>query len=109
MPRAGESQAIAFYSGVLGLEPVEKPPQLAERGGVWFALGEVRVHLGVEEPFRPALKAHPAFRVRSIDAMLDRLRSNGIDVNRDIDLPGIVRVYASDAFGNRIEFLEETA
>ena len=61
MPPGGEEEAEAFYAGLLGLEPVPKPEPLAARGGCWFARGELAVHLGVEEDFRPARKAHPAF------------------------------------------------
>lgn len=33
MPRGEEEKARAFYSGVLGLEEIAKPPNLAARGG----------------------------------------------------------------------------
>lgn len=66
MPKGGEARAIAFYAGVLGFAPVEKPPALSGRGGVWFEAGPVRLHLGVETPFHPARKAHPAFEVAGL-------------------------------------------
>ena len=63
MPVGQEDRAEAFYSGLLGLERVRKPEELAGRGGAWFRRAGVEVHLGVEDPFRPARKAHPAFIV----------------------------------------------
>ncbi len=106
MPRGREAEALAFYEGILGLTQIEKPAQLQGRGGVWFGLGPVQLHLGVEEPFHPARKAHPAFRVRSLAALQRRLRAAGVATRPDVDLPGIRRVFVDDPFGNRIELLE---
>jgi len=78
---------------------------LAARGGVWFATGSVQVHLGVEKDFRPAQKAHPAFRVEDLSALADRLRTAGCQVIPDHDLPGVARFYVADCFGNRLEFV----
>ena len=77
MPPGREAEAEAFYSGLLGLERVPKPEPLAARGGCWFVRGPVAVHLGVEEGFRPARKAHPALVVRdlaALEAVLGRRR-----------------------------------
>ncbi|MBN9887488.1 VOC family protein [Pelagibaca abyssi] len=106
MPAGRETDAIAFYSGVLGLEPAEKPAPLRARGGVWFERGALRVHLGTEQPFAPARKAHPAFQVAELDATIARLDRAGLPWRRDIDLPGLRRIYVDDPFGNRIELLE---
>ncbi len=54
------AEADAFYAGVLGFEVLPKPEPLASRGGRWFACDDVQVHLGVEDDFRPARKAHAA-------------------------------------------------
>lgn len=106
MPTGLESAAREFYSGVLGLSEVPKPANLAKRGGVWFEGGSLRVHLGVEQDFRPAKKAHPAFLVRDLPALIRHLESAGIAVVNDEPLEGYVRIYVSDPFGNRIELLE---
>ncbi len=109
MPRGGEAAAVAFYAGVLGLAEVAKPDVLAGRGGVWFAGGGVAVHLGVEDPFRAARKAHPAFEVVSVVSAIDVLDMAGVAWRRDVDLPGIARIHVDDPFGNRIELLERRA
>ncbi len=106
MPPGEEKRAREFYGEILGIPEVPKPPKLAARGGAWFECGELRVHLGVEEDFRPAKKAHPAFRVDSLSALMDRLRAAGFDFVEDDAIPGVARVHASDPFGNRLEFME---
>ena len=109
MPKGEEAAAIAFYQGLLGLTEVAKPPILAAKGGVWFERGPVRVHLGVENGFQPAQKAHPAFEVSGVAAMLEHLEAAGVSVTRDQNLPGFERGYVEDPFGNRIELLEPKA
>ena len=106
MPKGGEDAARAFYGGLLGLSEAPKPPILAARGGVWFEKGDVRVHLGVEQDFRPARKAHPAFQVQDVADLLAYLAAKGVPVTHDDNLPGFIRGYVNDPFGNRIELLE---
>jgi catechol 2,3-dioxygenase-like lactoylglutathione lyase family enzyme len=106
MPKGQEDDARLFYRDSLGLSEVPKPPELAKRGGAWFELGTVRVHLGVEQDFRPARKAHPAFLVSGIDDLASRLNEAGYEVTIDNDLPGFRRFYTSDPFGNRLEFMQ---
>ena len=104
MPVGGEGEAQAFYEGVLGIPRVPKPEPLAARGGCWFEDGEgLRVHLGVEEGFRPARKAHPAFVVDDWPALAERLAAAGVEV-RPGDADG--QRYVDDPFGNRIELIE---
>ena len=105
MPAGEEAAARAFYDGLLGIPEVPKPPHLAARGGCWFERGDLKVHLGVDDDFRPARKAHPAFRVKDLPALVDRLEAAGVAV-ADEPMEGHHRVYASDPFGNRLELLE---
>lgn len=108
MPRGEEDQATAFYQGILGLERRPKPAALAARGGCWFSNGEVDVHLGVEDGFRPARKAHPALVVEDLDALVATLEGAGHAVRWDEELPAVRRCYVDDPFGNRIELIEAT-
>ncbi len=110
MPAGAEDEARAFYAGALGLEEVAKPPALAARGGAWFRdAGGLELHLGVEEPFAPAKKAHPGIHVDDLDGLADRLRAAGHEITPDGELPGYRRFYAHDPFGNRLEFLTPDA
>ena len=100
-----EVQAEEFYSGLLGIPRVAKPPHLEARGGCWFESADIRLHLGVEEEFIPARKAHPALLVADLDGLRRNLEVAGVNVVVDEPLPGYDRFYADDPFGNRIEFL----
>jgi catechol 2,3-dioxygenase-like lactoylglutathione lyase family enzyme len=106
MPPGREAEAEAFYSGVLGLPRVAKPEPLAARGGCWFERGALRVHLGVEDGFRPARKAHPAIAVHDLGALVDRLRAAGVDVRPGDGVQGMAQAYVDDPFGNRLELIE---
>jgi catechol 2,3-dioxygenase-like lactoylglutathione lyase family enzyme len=105
MPPQKEDRARAFYRDLLGMTEIPKPPELARRGGCWFASGNVQIHLGVEADFRPAKKAHPALRCANYAALLERLRKAGIGVTEPNDIPGVQRCHVHDFFGNRIELI----
>ncbi|HEX4802704.1 MAG TPA: VOC family protein [Myxococcaceae bacterium] len=106
MPPKREADAERFYAGLLGFERVPKPPALAAKGGCWFRQGGVEIHLGVEQDFRPAKKAHPALVVTGLDALRAKLQSAGVAVRPDEELPGVRRCFVDDPFGNRIELRE---
>ena len=106
MPRGREDDARSFYVGVLGFAERPKPANLAARGGAWFTAGSAEVHLGGEDDFRPAKKAHPALLVEDVAEMAARCTSAGFAVTTDEPLPGFERVYVADPFGNRIELLQ---
>ncbi|MCE9647307.1 MAG: VOC family protein [Chloroflexi bacterium] len=108
MPAGEEERARAFFAGLLGFREIPKPEDLAKRGGVWFQAGPVQLHLGVEADFHPARKAHPAFLVNDLDALLARVRSAGFET--DTTQPALVgykRAHIFDPFGNRIELMEK--
>ncbi|WP_460073402.1 VOC family protein [Streptomyces sp. YKOK-I1] len=105
-PPGTEDLLRLFYTDVLGMTEIPKPGVLAARGGCWFRAGAVQIHVGVEQDFRPSAKAHPGLRVAGIVAYADRVRSHGVDVTWDDDLPGHDRFYVRDPVGNRLEFLE---
>lgn len=106
MPKGGEAAARAFYDGLLGIPEVPKPENLRARGGCWFEAGALKVHLGVDPEFTPAQKAHPAFIVDGLSALVSRLSNAGYSVVTDQPLAGYERRYVSDPFGNRIELME---
>ena len=105
MPPGQEQAARSFYVEVLGMREIPKPAELAARGGCWFESGGVQIHLGVEQDFRPAKKAHPALRCAEYDALVTQLRASGITVHEPGDIPGMRRCHIHDCFGNRIELV----
>jgi catechol 2,3-dioxygenase-like lactoylglutathione lyase family enzyme len=107
MPRGGEERARAFYGGLLGMEELAKPAPLAARGGCWFAAPGAQLHLGVEEPFAPARKAHPALLVGDLEGLAARLRAAGVALKEDDAALGRRRLYAEDPFGNRLELIAD--
>jgi catechol 2,3-dioxygenase-like lactoylglutathione lyase family enzyme len=104
-PPGCEEDARGFYGDLLGLEEIEKPEPLRASGGVWFRVGAHELHIGIEDPFTPARKAHPGFRVdpSRLDAIATLLADAGTPVDWDDRHPGVRRFYTADPFGNRIE------
>lgn len=108
MPPGGEDDARFFYVEVLGFSEIPKPANLAVRGGAWFRSDDaVAIHLGVDEEFHPATKAHPALICVDYDALLERLKRFNVQVVADETLAdGRAHCYVSDPFGNRLEIIQ---
>jgi catechol 2,3-dioxygenase-like lactoylglutathione lyase family enzyme len=107
MPSGREADARRFYAELLDMTEVEKPPVLAARGGCWFETIGTVVHIGVEEEFVPARKAHPAFCVADLDLCRRELAAAGAPVVEDDSVEGLRRIYTADPFGNRIELIQD--
>lgn len=105
-PKGCEAAARRFFGELLGLEEIEKPQALRSRGGCWFRVGSRQLHIGVEEPFRPATKAHPAFSVSDIESLFATLQKQEVRCVWDEAPVGVRRFYANDPWGNRLEFTE---
>lgn len=115
-PPGAEDTARRFYGDGLGLTEVEKPDDLKSKGGVWFrgydysGMVTAEIHVGVEDPFAPALKAHPALQVATVaelEVVAERLRRLGFDVDwsQRYNFPGNERCHTADGQGNRVELL----
>jgi catechol 2,3-dioxygenase-like lactoylglutathione lyase family enzyme len=104
-PPGCEAGARRFYGELLGLEEIEKPAALQARGGAWFRCGAQQLHVGVQEPFAPAVKAHPGLRVTTraqLEELAARLTAAGHRVDwEDHD----ARFHTDDPWGNRLELL----
>lgn len=106
IPHGSENEARLFYGGLLGLEELPKPAHLAVNGGCWFRGGAANIHLGVEQGFQPARKAHAALLVDDLDALVLRLQASGFDFKPGKPIDGYKRGDIRDPFGNRIELME---
>ena len=105
MPAGGEHEARTFYRDLFGLEEKEKPDELKKRGGCWFEDGSLRVHLGVDENFIPARKAHPCFQVQEFEVLREKLQTAGLETTNAGSIDGLSRFFVNDPFGNRIEIM----
>ena len=105
-PQGCEIEARRFFGGLLGMREIEKPEPLRARGGCWFKAGSRQLHIGIEDPFRPASKAHPAFAVSDVRALFAVLEAAGVRCTWDEALEGVRRFYTHDPWGNRLEFTE---
>lgn len=115
-PPGGEEGARRFFADGLGMTEVAKPTELAARGGCWFRAYDdqgdavAEIHVGVEEPFTAARKAHPALVLDSI-AELEQTGSRLVGLGFDVDwserhtFEGHQRFHTRDAHGNRVEVL----
>ncbi len=107
IPRGMDEQARAFYCGVLGLPEIPKPESLAGRGGFWLALGDVQVHVSIEDGVDYSrTKAHVAYQVDDLDGWLAALKDHGIRPLDSVPIPGYARFEFRDPFGNRIEMIQ---
>jgi len=106
-PPGSEAEARWFYGELLGLAELTKPGPLQARGGVWFACGAHQLHVGIADPFAPALKAHPALAVAAaeLDPLAAQLSEAGRQVRWDEEIPGTRRFFTDDPWGNRIELV----
>lgn len=110
-PPGGEDAQRRFYDAGLGLSEVPKPAELAGRGGCWFRGGDgVEVHVGIEQDFIPAGKAHPAFLLADLDT-LERTAATLTDLGFAVDwserdtFAGMTRLHTRDGAGNRVEVM----
>lgn len=107
IPAGGEPDARGFWCDVLGFTELDKPEELAGRGGAWFRSrgGQVEIHVGVEADFRPAAKAHPALLVGDLAELASQLAAAGVTVHPDTPVVGLARFWVHDPFGNKVEFV----
>ncbi|NUR78928.1 MAG: glyoxalase, partial [Dermatophilaceae bacterium] len=88
-PAGCEEAMRAFYGGVLGMAEVEKPEALRARGGAWFRAGSAELHIGIEEGFAPARKAHPGIAVADVAQLAEAVAAAGAPVTWDENIPGL--------------------
>jgi catechol 2,3-dioxygenase-like lactoylglutathione lyase family enzyme len=109
VPKHLEDEAKRFYASVLGLKEIPKPAELQARGGAWYELGRVQLHLSakVEDGNGQGSKGHVCFTVADVVSAKKVLRIAGIEIIPD-DRPiaGKPRFYVRDPGGNLIEIAQ---
>ena len=108
VPRSAEAAAKHFYSSVLGLEEVPKPESSRGRGGAWYQLGAVQLHLSLEDSVDShGSRRHVCLIVENLANTRQQLADDGVEIfPDDSPTPGWPRFYVRDPGGNRIEIAE---
>ncbi|HEX7295068.1 MAG TPA: VOC family protein [Pyrinomonadaceae bacterium] len=111
VPRALESEAKHFYGVVMGLREVPKPPELRARGGAWYQLGPMQLHLSIEDGLGENCisKRHVCYTVANLAQAEQKFRDAGVEiVPDDHPVPGWNRFYVRDPGENRLEIAQST-
>jgi glyoxylase I family protein len=99
------AQALAFYTGVLGLEQRSDRPDFGF-GGAWLDAGDgQQVHL-IEAPVPPDLGQHLALGVSDLSATIAELRGGGLEVTDAIEVGPGYQAFLHDPSGNTIELFQ---
>ncbi len=109
VPNSLEDAAKHFYGVVIGLEEVPKPEGSRGRGGAWYELGSLQLHLSIEEPLhRDCIsKRHVCYTVSDLAQAEERFRKAGVEIiPDDLPTPGWSRFYVRDPGGNRLEIAQ---
>lgn len=105
-----EQPTLHFYGSILGLMEIPKPEVLRKRGGAWYQIGPVQLHVSIEEmpeEQNDRSKRHVCFRTTDLDAIERRLLDAGVKIIPDNQpTPEAVRFYVRDPGGNRVEISE---
>ena len=104
-PRALEAEMIAFYRNILGLTPIPKPTELCARGGFWFQVGALQLHIGLDPdtgPF-PKSKRHVCLLTEDLAAAKRAAQRAGLVIEEESRAEGLLRFFLRDPAGNRVE------
>jgi len=103
VPRALEAACLAFYREVFAFPELPKPVELRARGGAWFQVGALQMHIGIDEEASPKSKRHLCFLVGDLAKAKAEILSRGIAVEGEGNAEGLARFFIRDPAGNRIE------
>lgn len=109
VPKSVEEAAKHFYGVVMGLTEVPKPEASRGRGGAWYQLGPMQLHLSLEDGLGENCmsKRHVCYTVRDLGEAEERYRQAGVEIlPDDIPTPGWSRFYVRDPGGNRLEIAQ---
>jgi catechol 2,3-dioxygenase-like lactoylglutathione lyase family enzyme len=103
VPKALEGECLAFYRDVLALTEIEKPEHLKARGGAWFQVGAVQMHVGIDPEPSPKSKRHVCFLVSDLAEARASVAAQGGTIEDEGKAEGLIRFFVRDPAGNRIE------
>ena len=102
-PKALEIECLRFYREVLALPEIQKPDALKSRGGAWFQVGTLQMHIGIDPDTSPASKRHICFLVPDLAAAKAAVQAYGVAIDSEGMAEGLKRFFIRDPAGNRIE------
>ena len=94
-------EAITFYTKTLGLTVRDDRPDFGV-GGAWLDAGNQQLHL-VEGTLPSQKGQHFALLFEDLDAVLDELRSEGLEVPEPFGTPFSKQAIIKDPAGNMVE------
>jgi catechol 2,3-dioxygenase-like lactoylglutathione lyase family enzyme len=103
VPKALEAECLAFYREVFGFREVPKPEELRGRGGAWFQVGNLQMHIGVDPEPSPRSKRHVCFLVTDLGAAKAEMARHAVPIEEESVAEGLSRLFIRDPAGNRIE------
>jgi catechol 2,3-dioxygenase-like lactoylglutathione lyase family enzyme len=103
VPKALEAACLAFYRNVLGLPEIPKPAELRARGGAWFQLPNLQMHVGVDPESSPRSKRHVCFLVPDLARAKAEIVAKGVAIEEESVAEGLSRFFIRDPADNRIE------
>ena len=103
VPKDLEAQCLRFYREVFGFPEIPKPEELRGRGGAWFQVGDLQMHIGVDPEHSPKSKRHICFLVDEVARAKADVTAAGIAVEEESVAEGLHRIFIRDPAGNRIE------
>lgn len=109
VPRVLESDAKHFYGDIMGLAEVPKPAESRGRGGAWYQLGQLQLHLSIEDGLSGdcSSKRHVCYTVDDLKKAEEQFKKAGIEIlPDDSPTPGWYRFYVRDPGGNRLEIAQ---
>lgn len=106
--RAGDVRG--FYGGVLGIPEMPVPPEVADKGWVWFATRDEGIELHFiphELPPDPARRHHFCLQVEDLDATRARLEAAGAPlIDAGSRIHGRERLFTRDPLENLVELVQ---
>jgi catechol 2,3-dioxygenase-like lactoylglutathione lyase family enzyme len=106
VPRALEAQCLAFYREIFAFPELPKPEELRARGGAWFQVGPLQMHIGVDPDSSPTSKRHICFLTADLAEAKAVIAAHGIAIEEESVAEGLKRFFVRDPAGNRIEIGE---
>ena len=103
VPKALEAECLAFYREVLRLSEIPKPPELRSRGGAWFQIDALQLHLGIDPGPSPESNRHVCLLVADLSIAKAEIVARGVSIKEEREAEGLARFFVRDPAGNRLE------